>query len=55
MKTARSELMKQIVQDSNLTTAGDIQTFLRDLFKDALQEMLEAELDVTLGKFLSEC
>ncbi len=44
----RSEL-KQFIKENNLKTAEDIQKVLKDLFSETLQEMLEAELDTTLG------
>ena len=41
--------LKEFIKTNNIKTAEDIQTALRDMFKDALQEMLEAELDADLG------
>ena len=38
-----------MINDGNLKTAGDLHSYLKDMFKDALQEMLEAELEVELG------
>lgn len=41
--------LKEFIKANNIKTTDDIQTVLRDLFKDTLQEMLEAELDDDLG------
>lgn len=49
MYASRKKLMKQIVMENNIATAGDLQGYLKGLFIDALQEMLETELDVKLG------
>ncbi len=49
MSTLRKELLREMITDGNLKTAGDLQSYLKDLFKDTLQEMLEAELDMELG------
>ena len=35
--------------DNNLNSVADVYTLLRDGFKDILQELMEAELDATLG------
>jgi putative transposase len=45
---SRAEL-KQFIKENNLTTAEDVQEMLKDLFAETLQEMLEAEMDETLG------
>lgn len=49
MSTLRKELLREMITDGNLKTTGDLQSYLKDLFKDTLQEMLEAELDMDLG------
>jgi transposase-like protein len=41
--------LREFIKSNNIKTAEDIQTTLRDLFKDTLQEMLEAELETDLG------
>ncbi|WP_408633780.1 transposase, partial [Paramaledivibacter caminithermalis] len=38
-----------MIVDGGFKTADDIYAYLKDMFKDALQEMLEAELEVKLG------
>lgn len=43
------ELVKEIVRGNNFQNHGEILAFLKDSFKDVIQEMLEAEMDVTLG------
>ena len=47
MKTARQQLLREII--SELQTSEDVHNYLRDLFKDTLQEMLEVELETSLG------
>ena len=43
------EQIRQIIADNNLSSVADVYTFLRDGFKDILQELMEAEMDVALG------
>lgn len=43
------EQLRQIIKENDLKSAGDVYTLLKDSFKDLLQELLEAELDVSLG------
>ena len=43
------EQIRQIIADNNLSSVADVYTLLRDGFKDILQELMEAELDATLG------
>lgn len=43
------EQIRQIIADTNLNSVADVYTLLRDGFKDILQELMEAELDATLG------
>lgn len=49
MSVLRKDLVREIIKDGNFQNAGEILTYLKDAFKDVMQEMLEAELDVTLG------
>lgn len=49
MSTLPKEVLRQMIKENELKTVGDIHSFLKDLFKDSLQEMLEAELEVGLG------
>ena len=46
---ARKKLIQSLIQDDNIKSASDIHDALKDLFKDALQEMLNAELTEHLG------
>ena len=43
------EQIRQIIADNNISSVTDVYTLLRDGFKDILQELMEAELDATLG------
>lgn len=49
MNTLSKEVVQEIVAGNNFKTPGEILSFLKDSFRDVLQEMLEAEMDVTLG------
>ena len=43
------EQIRQIISGNNINSVADIYTLLKDSFKDILQELMEAELDATLG------
>lgn len=43
------EQIRQIISENNINSVSDVYNLLRDSFKDILQELLEAELDATLG------
>ena len=43
------EQLRQIIADNNITSVGDIYTLFKDSFKDMLQELLEAEMDASIG------
>ncbi len=43
------EQIRQIIADNNLNSVADVYTLLRDSFKDILQELMETELDASLG------
>lgn len=45
----QKELLRQIIKENDLKSAGDVYSLLKDSFQDLLQELLEAELDVSLG------
>lgn len=45
----RKKFLKEFIEQNNITTAKDIQEALKDMFKDTLQEMLEAELTSQIG------
>lgn len=46
---AAKEQIRQIISENNLNSVADVYSLLRDSFKDILQELMEAELDATLG------
>nr|WP_252187633.1 transposase [Anaeromonas gelatinilytica] len=48
MPTLPKEIFREMIKDGNLKTAGNLHSYLKDIFKDALQEMLEVEFDVEL-------
>ena len=48
-KLVTNEELRQFIKDNNLRTAEDVQFVLKDLFSETLQEMLEAEMDHSLG------
>ena len=43
------EQIRQIISENNLNSVTDVYAPLQDSFKDILQELMEAELDATLG------
>ena len=43
------EHLRQIIKENDLKSTGDVYALLKDSFKDLLQELLEAELDVSMG------
>ena len=43
------EQIRQIISENNINSVADIYTLLKDRFKDILQELMEAEMDATLG------
>ncbi len=49
MSILPKEVLRDMIKEGNLKKSNDLHSFLKDMFKDALQEMLEAELDVELG------
>ena len=49
MSEERKKLIQSLIQDDSIKTANDVHDALKDLFKDALQEMLNAELTEHLG------
>ena len=48
------EQLRQVIRENDLKSTGDVYTLLKDTFKDLLQELLEAELDVSLGQDKNE-
>ena len=45
----RRKLIQEFIKSNDLKTTGDIQEAIKDLFKDTIQEMLNAELTEHLG------
>ena len=43
------EKIRQIISQNNISSVADVYSLLRESFKDILQELMEAELDATLG------
>ena len=43
------EQIRHIISENNINSVADIYTLLKDSCKDILQELMEAELDATLG------
>lgn len=43
------EQLQQIIADNNIKSVGDIYSLFKDSFKDMLQELMEAELNASLG------
>jgi transposase-like protein len=43
------EQIRQWIKENNMQTVEDVQLALKDLFAETMQEMLEAEMDTTLG------
>lgn len=49
MSMVSKEQLRQFIKENELKSTEDVQTALRDLFASTMQEMLEAELETTLG------
>jgi putative transposase len=43
------EQLRQIIRENDIQNVGDIYNLLKDGFKDMMQEMLEAEIEVSMG------
>jgi len=43
------EQLRQIIKENDIQSVGDIYNLLKNSFKDMMQEMLEAEMDVSIG------
>lgn len=43
------EQLRQIIAENDINSVGDIYTLFKDSFKDMLQELLEAEMDASIG------
>lgn len=49
MSDLSKELLRAYINEQNFTNPNEVLSSLKELFKDVLQEALEAELDETLG------
>ncbi len=43
------EQIRELIKERNIKTTSDISAMLKDLFSETMQEMLETEMDTTLG------
>ena len=43
------EHIRHVISENNISSVADVYTLLKDSFKDIQQELMEAELDATLG------
>ena len=43
------EQIRQMISENNISSVADVYSLLRESFKDILQELMEAELDASLG------
>ena len=43
------ERIREIISQNNLNSVADVYSLLKESFKDILQELMEAELDASLG------
>ena len=49
MSNMSKELLREYIKEQNFTSPNEILNALKDLFRDVLQESLEAEMDEALG------
>ena len=49
MSTLSKEQVKRLVKGNNFQSVTDVNSYLKDIFKDIIQELLEAELETKLG------
>lgn len=48
MAVAKDQI-RQIISQNNINSVSDVYSLLKESFKDILQELMEAELDASLG------
>ncbi len=48
-KAVAKKQIRQIISENNINSVADVYILLKDSFKDILQELMEEELDATLG------
>ena len=44
-----TEQLRQIIKENDIQSVGNIYNLLKNSFKDMMQELLEAEMDVSMG------
>ena len=49
MANLSKELLRKYIKEQNFTNANEILKALKEIFRDVLQEALEAEMDEALG------
>lgn len=49
MNSLSKNVIREIIKENDFKNPAEIYAYLRDSFKDIIQEMLEAEMDVSLG------
>ncbi|MFA9379190.1 MAG: transposase, partial [Lachnotalea sp.] len=49
MSNLSKEVLREYIQDQKFTSTDDVLNSLKELFKEVLQESLEAEMDTYLG------
>ena len=49
MSNVSKELLREYIKEQKFTSANDILNGLKEMFRDVLQESLEAEMDEALG------
>ena len=54
MELTPKELMKEYVNSQGFTSTTEIMQAMKELFRDAIQQVMESELDVELGYEKSE-
>lgn len=49
MENVSKELLREYIKDQHFTNANEVLLGLKEMFRDVLQEALEAEMDEALG------
>ena len=50
MNTAPQELLKEYVQSQHFTSTAEITRAMKEMFRDVVQAVMEAEMDEELGR-----
>ena len=48
MSTLTKEQVKEIIRGNNFQSVSDVTSYLKEIFKDMVEELLEAELEAKL-------